>query len=145
MFNLHKLLDNIIQWVNSIGQPKVVDHTNGHEVITAIKVKKDKPVAVTNHSYTTTSSTVGTKAQAPKPSAVSDKYGLASTSSWVSEYSTEIPEDLKDLLGSASNVAPVDINEIYGDSERIKTAIQIKTAIRAASAPPTKKSNKKTK
>ena len=145
MLDLHNLLNKFVGWINSIGEPKVIQHSNDGETITAIKVKKNKPLAVTNHSYVVTGLTSQVKTTKPKSvssdihgytgesfgnfqlynqakSVSSDIHGYtgyASTASYASEpYFTEMPEDLKDLLGSGSNVAPVDINEMYNNPYR---------------------------
>jgi hypothetical protein len=129
MFDLHKLLNKVVNWVNSIGEPKVTQRRSDVEVISAIKVKKHNTVKVERDTFNTTGFTTQTKTTVPE-SVASNKYGLASTSSWVSgeAYSTEIPDDLMDLLGSGSNVVPVDINQMYNDLYRVGLTIQNRQA-----------------
>ena len=42
MLDLHNILNKLIKWVNSIGQPKTIQNIKDVEVISAIKVKKNK-------------------------------------------------------------------------------------------------------
>ncbi len=126
MLDLHNLLNKFVNWINSIGQPKVAQRTNSVETISAIKVKKEQPVKAPDQSFIMTGITTNNTIK----SATSNTYGLGSTSSWVSTeaYSTGIPEDLVDLLGSGSNVAPVDINEMYNDPYQVGSATQKRQA-----------------
>lgn len=128
MFDLSTLLNKFVKWVNSIGQPKVIQRRSDVEVISTIKVKKHNPAKAESNTFNVTGFT--TQTQTKTESVASNRYGLASTSSWISSeaYSTEIPEDLVDLLGSGSNVAPVDINEMYNDPYRVGSATQKRQA-----------------
>lgn len=121
MLDIHNILNKLIKWINSIGQPKTIQHNNDVEVISAIKVKKNKPVEPVNF-YTTTGQTSQIKTTTKSKDVAANKYGLASTSSWVNsdEYNKIIPDDLKDLLGGGSNIAPVDINVLYNNTGKSK-------------------------
>ena len=114
MFDLHKLLNKVVNWVNSIGESKVVDNTIKNESISAIKVKV-KPVEeykespwVKNEkkepkSHNIVTGTTQSKAHIPNPYV--DMRGLSSTSM---HYTTS-DEYLDDILSDGYNIRPVDI------------------------------------
>lgn len=127
MLDLHNILNKLIKWVNSIGQPKTIQNIKDVEVISAIKVKKNKvePTPDPYKPIIVTGST-GSYWQPESNGVASNKYGIASTSHrGVNFYEFEanevIPDDLKDLLGGGSNIAPVDINVMYNNTNRKAT------------------------
>jgi hypothetical protein len=116
MFDLHNLLNKVVNWVNSIGESKVIQHPNNHEVISAIKVKKPKPVEeykespwVKNENKEPKSNNTVTGSTQNKTHVLDPYYvDMRGTSSTSMYYKTD-DEYLDEILSDGYNIKPVDI------------------------------------
>ena len=138
-----ELLQRLVKWVNSIGEPKTVNHLNVTESISAIKVKPKKEVEVYQESPWVRKENltgVTTNTRTEKQSGVSNTLGVSSTSMANSNFNKrEFAEDLKDILMGGNNINPVDItNRSYHNGTNMP-------GHRNAPPPPKQKKKSKTK
>lgn len=124
-----ELLRKLVKWINSIGEPKTVNHLNLTETISAIKVKQKQPEVKHNSSWVTQEPTNPKQYTHHTGSTSNVGYngtssinGNASTSAYrnnnikvggkyfdANTFQEIFPEDLRDLLSDGDNIAPTDM------------------------------------